>query len=146
MLRLERLSAGDLATARATFTLMADVFETPTEALGDDYLVRLLARDDFWGYSALDDDAVIAGLSAHTLWMTHRERAEVFIFDIAVNPRAQRTGVGRALITRLLADAAHVGIDIAFVPADNDDEHALDFYRALGGRPAAVTIFEFDTA
>ena len=31
-----------------------------------------------------------------------------------------------------------------FVPADVEDEHALDFYRALGGAPADVTIFTFE--
>jgi hypothetical protein len=30
-----------------------------------------------------------------------------------------------------------------FVAADNEDTHALDFYRALGGTASPVTIFEF---
>jgi aminoglycoside 3-N-acetyltransferase I len=39
--------------------------------------------------------------------------------------------------------AAAAGITVAFVPADNEDVHALDFYSALGGIPAPVTIFTF---
>ena len=39
--------------------------------------------------------------------------------------------------------AAAAGITEVFVPADNDDTHALDFYRALGGDPAPVTMFTF---
>lgn len=40
-------------------------------------------------------------------------------------------------------DIRRIGIDLVFVPADNVDIHALDFYRALGGVAAPVTIFEF---
>jgi hypothetical protein len=29
-----------------------------------------------------------------------------------------------------------------FVPADNDDTHAVAFYAGLGGRPAKVTMFD----
>jgi aminoglycoside 3-N-acetyltransferase I len=30
-----------------------------------------------------------------------------------------------------------------FVPADNEDEHAIDFYHAIGGEASAVTFFTF---
>ena len=32
-----------------------------------------------------------------------------------------------------------------FVPADDDDTHALRFYAALGGKPSKVTLFEFSS-
>jgi aminoglycoside 3-N-acetyltransferase I len=44
----------------------------------------------------------------------------------------------------LREEAARAGIETLFVPADDEDEHALDFYRALGGVPAPVTIFTFE--
>jgi aminoglycoside 3-N-acetyltransferase I len=50
------------------------------------------------------------------------------------------------LVDALRRDAATLSITVAFVPADDDDRHALDFYRALGGVPAAVTIFTFGGA
>jgi aminoglycoside 3-N-acetyltransferase I len=46
-------------------------------------------------------------------------------------------------VAALRTEAARAGITVAFVPADNDDTHALDFYRAIGGVPAPVTIFTF---
>lgn len=49
----------------------------------------------------------------------------------------------RALVAALRAQAAQQGIGVVFVPADNDDTHALDFYHALGGTAAPVTIFTF---
>jgi hypothetical protein len=39
--------------------------------------------------------------------------------------------------------AAAVGIQDVFVPADNDDTHALDFYRAQGAVESPVTHFTF---
>ena len=44
-----------------------------------------------------------------------------------------------------LAAAAQADLLAAFVPADNDDTHALDFYRAIGGQAQPVTLFLFDT-
>ena len=49
------------------------------------------------------------------------------------------------MVDDLRARARAAGIDTVFVPADRDDAHALDFYRALGGTAAAVTMFEFGT-
>src|SRR5580704_10665489 len=66
-----------------------------------------------------------------------------FIYDIAVRPDHRRKGVGRRLVTALCEQASKCGIREVFVPADSDDVHALDFYRALGGAPSPVTIFTF---
>jgi len=29
------------------------------------------------------------------------------------------------------------------VPADNEDTHEIDFYKALGGEPSPATVFTF---
>jgi aminoglycoside 3-N-acetyltransferase I len=55
----------------------------------------------------------------------------------------QRQGVGRRLLAHLRAAASAIGIRDVFVAADSDDRHALDFYRALGGAAAPVTMFSF---
>jgi aminoglycoside 3-N-acetyltransferase I len=142
-MRSMRLQAGDRDLARALFALMADVFEEPCEVLTDGYLDRLLAREDFWALAAFDGDQIIGGITAHSLPMTRTETAEMFVYDVAVRRNHQRTGVGRHLVAALQASAAVRGIEDLFVAADNDDVHALDFYRALGGAPSPVTFFAF---
>lgn len=144
-MRVARLGEGDRDVARRLFTLMAEVFDEGCEPLGDAYIDRLLAREEFWAVAAFAGDDLVGGLTAHTLPMTRSESAEIFIFDIAVHADHQRRGVGRRLVARLREEAARAGIDVVFVPADNDDDHALDFYRALGGDPAPVTIFTFSS-
>lgn len=128
--------------ARRLFAVMATVFEEPNEELSNAYVERLLARPEFWAIAAFSgDDEVIGGLTAHTLAMTRSEAPEIFIYDVAVREDHQRRGVGRLLIRQLRMEAAAMGIRDLFVPADDEDVHALDFYRALGGVAASVTIF-----
>jgi aminoglycoside 3-N-acetyltransferase I len=143
-MRSVRLKAGDSHLAKTLFLLMAEVFEEECQALSDGYVDRLLARPEFWALAALEGDEIVGGLTAHSIPMTTTESSELFIYDIAVRSDHQRKGVGRALVDTLRRDAAKMDITVAFVPADNDDRHALDFYRALGGVPASVTIFTFE--
>jgi aminoglycoside 3-N-acetyltransferase I len=143
-MRTKRLTPDDRDPARRLFALMAEVFAEGHEPLGDDYLDRLLHREDFWAIAAFtDDDDLIGGLTAHTLPMTRAEASEIFLYDIAVRGDHQRKGVGRLLMMHLRQEAASIGVEDVFVPADDEDAHALDFYRALGGVPSPVTIFTF---
>ena len=75
--------------------------------------------------------------------MTRSPSAEVFIYDLAVRPDHQRMGVGSRLLRELHTATAHAGIRDVFVPAAGEDEHAIDFYRALGGVPSPVTFLTF---
>lgn len=142
-MQLKRLKAGDRAAAKVLFTLMVEVFEEGTGELSDGYIDQLLGREDFWAIAAFVGDDIVGGITAHTLPMTRAQSSEIFIYDIAVRREHQRKGIGRRLIEELRAQAADMGIQDLFVPADNEDAHALDFYRALGGEAAPVTIFTF---
>ena len=142
-LRTQRLQAGDRELARRLFAMMAEVFDEPNEQLGEAYLDALLRREDFWAIAALADGEVVGGLTAHTLPMTRSESAELFIYDVAVHADRQRQGVGRQLVAALRDVAAQAGIAEVFVPAETEDVHALDFYRALGGEPTPVVMFTF---
>ena len=138
-----RLGPGSNDRAQALFRLMAEVFEEPRATLGERYVERLLNRADFWALAALENDEVVGGLTAHALPMTTSESSELLIYDVAVGSAHQRQGIGRQLFAALREQAAAEGIDVLFVPADNEDAHALDFYRAIGGAPAPVTLFSF---
>jgi aminoglycoside 3-N-acetyltransferase I len=125
---------------------MADVFEKPFDPLSDAYIEKLLARVDFWWVAAFVGDELAGGITAHTLPMTHGEAAELFIYDVAIRKQYQRMGVGRQLFSATRQLAAAGGIHLAFVAAENMDTHALDFYRAVGGKGSPVTLFVFEGA
>lgn len=116
------------------------------EPLGDAYVAALLARTDFWAMAALDGHDghdVLGGLTAHALPMTRSAEAELFLYDLVVRADRRRQGIGRALVEETLSKARALGLRVAFVPADDEDEHAIAFYRAIGGRPSRVTFFTF---
>ena len=142
--QITRLKPGERHTARKLFIAMAEVFEETCEDLSDTWIDHLLAREDFWAIAAFADDQIIGGITAHTLPMTRAASSELFIYDVAVRAGYQRKGVGRLLIAHLRRIAAASGIPVLFVAAENQDSHALDFYRALGGAPAQVTMFTFE--
>jgi len=155
-LRVRRLVRGDEQTAQALFTLMAQVFETEQQVLSQTSIQHLLAREDFWVLAAFLDvpqhsqqgtETVLAGgLTAYTLPLRAREHhQEVFLYDLAVQAEHQRKGVGRDLVKTLCTLASEQGISTMFVAADNEDVHAIDFYKALGGTDSPVTMFTFDT-
>ncbi|HEV7606256.1 MAG TPA: GNAT family N-acetyltransferase [Steroidobacteraceae bacterium] len=138
-----RLVTGDREIARKMFALLADVFAEEPGPLSDAYIDRLLERADFWAIAAIMGEEVIGGATAHTLPMTRVESSEVFIYDFAVRQDLQRAGIGRQLMAALREAAGAAGIRDLFVAADEEDAHALDFYRAVGGAAAPVTIFSF---
>lgn len=144
MAHVWRLGTNERDSARRLFALLAEVFAEPHQPRDDAALDALLARVDFWALAAADDEGLlIGGLTAHLLPMTHHAGSTLFIYDIAVRADHQRRGIGRLLVATLRELAAQHGIDDVFVLADNEDQHALDFYRALGGAASPVTMFDF---
>lgn len=142
-IRIIRLGQGQAVEARQLFHMMASVFGEDSEVLRDEYLNGLLDRRDFWVIAAVCGDSIVGGLTAHTLPMTRRESFEIFIYDLAVRPDVQRRGIGRRLVSAIREIAGAQGVCELFVVADEDDVHALDFYRAVGGDAAPVTMFSF---
>ena len=141
-IQTRRLTPGDTELAITVFRMMAAVFEEQGAPLSPAYVDRLLARGDFCAFVALAGQEIVGGLTAHTLPMTRAECSEMFIYDVAVRPDYQRQGVGRRLMAAVRGVARDQGIDV-FVAADEDDAHALDFYRSLGGSPSMSAIFTF---
>lgn len=140
-----RLNAGDARIANDLFELISDVFEVPRERLDDIYVKQLLAQPAFRCYVSFVDGDLAGGLTAHILPMTRSMSSEMFIYDLAVRPTYQRRGVGTALVRAALYDATRDSIDTTFVPADNEDTHALAFYEAVGGEASPVTFFTFES-
>jgi aminoglycoside 3-N-acetyltransferase I len=141
---VRRLCAADVTVARQTFAVMVEAFEEDPSLLSDAYLERLLTRPDFWVISASIDNEVIGGLTVHTLLMTRNESEEVFVYDLAILERFRRLGAGRMLIDSLRHAVKEVGVRVVFVPVDEDDNEALEFYRSLQGTESPVRFFVWE--
>jgi aminoglycoside 3-N-acetyltransferase I len=147
MVDIRRLGPGDEAVALEMFEMMTAVFGEGDdergggEPLREEDVAALLSRKEFWAISATAGSVVVGGLTAHALPMTRSRSTELFIYDLAVSSERQRRGIGRALVAELLSLARSAGTDTVFVPAENEDTHALAFYSAVGGVPSPVTFF-----
>jgi ribosomal protein S18 acetylase RimI-like enzyme len=59
------------------------------------------------------------------------------IYELYLRPEYQGLGFGRRLFTSARRDLAQSGMKSLVVWALSDNEPALEFYRALGGKPVA---------
>jgi aminoglycoside 3-N-acetyltransferase I len=141
--QIRKLDANEIELAQSVFAMMACVFEEGAPSASREHVAALLGRSDFIVIAGLFNGHPIAGLTAFVVPLTRSETAELFVYDIAVAPAYQRQGVGRRLMQEVRNIAAAAGLATTWVPAENDDGHAIDFYRSIGGKPMAVTIFTF---
>jgi ribosomal protein S18 acetylase RimI-like enzyme len=65
------------------------------------------------------------------------------IYELYLRPEFQGLGFGRRLFTAARRDLAQSGIKSLAVWALSDNHSAVEFYRALGGRPVARSCEKF---
>jgi ribosomal protein S18 acetylase RimI-like enzyme len=65
------------------------------------------------------------------------------VYELYLRPEFQGLGFGRRLFTAARRDLAHSGMKSVVVWALSDNEPAVDFYRALGGRAVARSSEKF---
>lgn len=117
-------------------TLFGRVFEA------EEAVPRAAAGEGTIVLGAFDQGELVGGLAAYELHLLSGA-TEIYLYDIAVDTRFQRRGIGRALMRELERHAAARGASTIFVEAEADDSDAVEFYRSLGGEELAVRHFNF---
>lgn len=146
MITLQVLESSNLQKLRDLIRLYEDVFEMKDfEMPGDKYLQSLLNESGITFLVAEKDEEIVGGLTAHDLPSTYFEANEVYVYDLAVAKKHQRTGIGKKLLKELAAICNSKGEREFFLQADIDDQHALDFYRSTGGVAESVIHFTYST-
>lgn len=141
----KKLGIGDLGGLTELINLYENVFEMAHFILPDaEYLQSLLEKESVIFYVAMIDKRIVGGLTAHILPSTYFPSSEVYLYDLAVETRFQRKGIGRQLINSLKEYCAGLGLKEVFVQADLEDQHALDFYQATGGIAESVVHFSYE--
>src|SRR5688572_26824537 len=91
---LRRLRANDLTLMRGLNAMFARAFDDRDAYAGappsDAYLAARLGREDLIALVACEGEHVVAGLVAYTLRKLEQERAEVYIYDLAVDEAHRR--------------------------------------------------------
>jgi aminoglycoside 3-N-acetyltransferase I len=145
---IRRVPPSDLPLMRRLLEMFGEVFEDTAYSdrpPGDEYLRRLLAREDFFALAAIDGGRVIGGLAAYELAKFEQERSEIYIYDLAVRAEARRRGIATRLIGELQQIAAQRGAWVIYVQADTgeEDQAAIALYEKLGTREE---VLHFDIA
>lgn len=139
-----RLASNDLDLFKELIHLFEVVFEMEDFTMPPDvHLQQLLAKDSFMAFVAVVDGKVIGGLTAYTWDQYYSVEPLAYIFDLAVATNWQRKGVGRLLMKAITDNCRLLGMEEVFVQADDEDTHALEFYRATGGLPERVVHFAY---
>jgi len=137
---------------RASLTNLTDLLRVFAEAFedhesyqsaipSDEYLNKLLAREDFVPLVAVADGKVVGGLTAYVLQKFEQERSEIYIYDLAVLESHRRQGIATGLINKLREIAREIGAYVIYVQTDPPDEPAVKLYESLGTRE---DVFHFD--
>ncbi len=73
--------------------------------------------------------------------MAHPDKGtELMIYELGVDERARRRGVGRRLVDESLAPARELGCYGAWTATEDDNAAALATYRAAGAEPDHTTV------
>ena len=143
---IKQLAKEDLSKFTFLVNLFNEVFEEENPAVGSDAnSLRLLNDNRFIALVALTDNEVVGGLTAYELPMYHWDLSEIFLYDLAVKPEYQRMGIGKELIQSLKEHCIKNGIKDFFVMAHEEDEHAIEFYHATGGKSEKVVNFVYES-
>lgn len=144
---IRKLTSQDLAEFRSLIDLFNQVFEeTQPVAASDSHLQRLLGSRAFITLAAFFEKEIVGGLTAYELPMYQHDSSEILLYDLAVRPDFQRKGIGQGLIRHLKEYCSEHGIQEFFVLVHEEDEHAVEFYRATGGQGERVLNFVYEAA
>lgn len=128
----------DLPLLKDLLKVFADAFEDQesyqTAIPSNEYLNKLLGREDFIPLVAVADGIVVGGLAAYVLQKFEQERSEIYIYDLAVLESYRRKGIATGLINKLREIAREVRAYVIFVQADTGDDPAIKLYESLGTR------------
>ncbi len=142
---IKHLTNKDLSIFTSLINMFNLVFEEENPTVGNEAnSQRLLDDDRFIVLVALAENKVVGGLTAYELPMYYSDSSEIFLYDLAVKSEYQRMGIGKGLLQSLKEHCLKHGIKEFFVMAHEEDEHAIEFYRATGGKSEKAVNFLYN--
>jgi aminoglycoside 3-N-acetyltransferase I len=127
---IHRLTPGDEPRLQELCSRFKDRVPSDEEASS------LLAHEDIYVWVA-EVDAKLAGFAYAYVLSRIDGNTSVFFYELEVDERFRRQGLGRALVDQARALAERVGALKMWVDTDYDNEAAKHTYAAAGGQPSA---------
>jgi aminoglycoside 3-N-acetyltransferase I len=143
-IEIRKLTNQDISAFKALLLLFNQAFEEERDLSTTEHLSALLNNRQFVVMAAFSGEEILGGLTAYELPLYYENKAEIFLYDMAVHPEHQRKGVGKQLLGFLKAYCAKNKISTFFVLAHEEDVHALKFYKSTGGEREQVANFIYE--
>lgn len=139
----KKLYSGDEKGFYDLVLLFNDVFELENN-VNEENIKQLLNNPNFVCLVALYYHEVIGGITAYELMSYDSPGSVMYVYDLAVQNRHQRSGIGRGLVSELFAECREKGMKELFVQTEEADDHAVQFYQKLGGESFKTRQFHFN--
>ena len=142
---IKKLSSEDLALAQELIKewSLDEGIKNP-KIPNDAYLNKLLSKDDFHIYVAIQDKKVVGGLTAYELPMFDTAINEIFLYEIGVSEKFRRQGIAKALIQKLIEYCKENSIEVIFLGTELDNEAAKQLYLSTGGEMEIIPWFTYE--
>lgn len=128
---IKKLSPGDLDDFAGLLKIFEVVFEMDNLNISEPpYILNLLRKPEFMAFVAKNESQVIGGLTVYILPNYYNPKPIAFAYDMGIQKDFQRKGIGKMLIARMIQYCKENNFDHAFVEAETEDTHAVNFYRS----------------
>ena len=141
---IKKLNASDLELAKQL------IYQWDTEdgilypdMPGNHYLLKLLSKETFHVFVAMENNTVVGGLTAYELPMFKVQEHEMFLYEIGVNINYRQKGIASKLIEELKKICLHRNIRTIFVGTSADNEAAKQLYKSTGGEREMIPWFTY---
>ena len=127
------------APSQTTIRRLGPGDEDVIRALAEDEPQTALLADDRTTFvAAFDGETPIGFAFGYVLPRRHGRPTTFFVYEVDVDERYRRQGIGRRLMEELL-----FGQDEAFVLTDAGNEAAMALYASLGGTRVDSVMWDF---
>ena len=144
---IEIIAPDDLPLMRRLIEMFGTAFDEPhiyhDKPPSDGYLAGILGSPGFIAVAAVEDGAVVGGLTAYIFDKYEQDRREIYLYDLAVLESHRRRGIATAAIRTLCAEASRRGVAVVIVQTEHWNDAASAVYRKLG-KEEKVLSYEID--
>lgn len=144
-IKIIELGKDDLSGFKDLIGIFIKEFGTKqTDLPSDGYLTELLGNSYFKVFVAKMKNEVVGGMTTYELIKYYSEKAEIYIYDIAVKEELHNLGIGKKMISYLKKYGNQKATDSIYVQAESDNEQAIKFYESTIGKGEKVKHFTID--
>lgn len=123
--------------------LFIHVFDEQAPALNETQYAQIRDNRNFVAIGATVGFDLVGGIAGHLVPNYYKGGLDLFIYDVAVKHGHRRKGIGSELMKFAIQFCKEHGIKEMYVSADQEDDHALAFYRKTNPSETSARFFNY---